>query len=84
MFDKKKIADPTVFRENRLDAHSDHICYASREEEKQGKSSYRYSLDGVWMCSIHGTAGRKFRQGRFRSALIRLPAMSNIFGCQRE
>ncbi len=48
MFDKKKIADPTVFRENRLDAHSDHICYASREEEKQGKSSYRYSLDGVW------------------------------------
>ena len=26
------LTDPTVFRVNRLDAHSDHVCYASPEE----------------------------------------------------
>ena len=48
MFDQKKIADPEFFRENRLDAHSDHVCYADREEKEREESSLRYSLDGVW------------------------------------
>ena len=30
------LTDPTVFRVNRLDAHSDHICYASAREAAQG------------------------------------------------
>lgn len=30
--DLKRLTDPTVFRVNRLDAHSDHIRYASQEE----------------------------------------------------
>ena len=40
--------DPTVFQVNRLDAHSDHVCYASAQEMAQGESSLRQSLDGVW------------------------------------
>ncbi len=28
------LTDPELFRVNRLDAHSDHICYASKEECK--------------------------------------------------
>ena len=43
MFDQKKIADPEFFRENRLDAHSDHVCYADREEKEREESSLRYS-----------------------------------------
>ena len=39
------LEDPEVFRVNRLDAHSDHICYASPEETD---SSFRQSLDGAW------------------------------------
>ena len=39
------LENPEIFRVNRLDAHSDHICFASPEEQE---SSLRQSLDGVW------------------------------------
>ena len=42
------LTDPTVFRVNRLDAHSDHVCCASAEELARGETSLRQSLDGVW------------------------------------
>lgn len=42
------LTDPTVFRVNRLDAHSDHVCYASMQELAQGETSLRQNLDGVW------------------------------------
>ena len=42
------LADPAVFRVNRLDAHSDHICCASAEEAERGETSLRQSLDGAW------------------------------------
>ena len=40
--------DPSLFEVNRLDAHSDHVCYASAEEAARGESSLRQSLDGLW------------------------------------
>ncbi len=46
--DLRWLDDPTVFQVNRLDAHSDHVCYASAQEMAQGESSLRQSLDGVW------------------------------------
>ena len=42
------LTDPAVFRVNRLDAHSDHVCYASMQELAQGETSLRQSLDGAW------------------------------------
>ncbi len=42
------LTDPTVFRVNRLLAHSDHVCYASAEEAERGETSLRQSLDGAW------------------------------------
>ena len=53
--DMKWLEDPTVFRVNRLDAHSDHICYATAEEASVEKTSLRQSLDGTW--SRHWWAG---------------------------
>lgn len=47
-FDREKIKDPLHFAINRMEAHSDHICYADYEELKIGDSSYRMSLDGLW------------------------------------
>ena len=44
----KWLTDPAVFRVNRLDAHSDHVCYASAEEMARGTSSLYQSLDGRW------------------------------------
>ena len=42
------LTDPTVFRVGRLDAHSDHVCYATAQEAEAGESSLRQSLDGRW------------------------------------
>ncbi|MBE5825596.1 MAG: DUF4981 domain-containing protein [Butyrivibrio sp.] len=42
------VKDPTVFEQNRLPAHSDHIAYRSMEEMDFGKSGYRLSLNGAW------------------------------------
>ena len=42
------LSDPTIFLANRLDAHSDHVCYASEEEVRLGHTSLRQSLDGLW------------------------------------
>ena len=42
------LTDPTVFAIGRLDAHSDHVCYASAAEAAAGKTSLRQSLDGEW------------------------------------
>lgn len=47
-FDYRKVKDPEYFAEGRLDAHSDHICYASKEEAAIGGTSLRHSLNGIW------------------------------------
>ena len=47
-FDYRKVKDPEYFRDGRLDAHSDHICYASPEEADIKESSFRESLNGLW------------------------------------
>lgn len=44
----EKVSDPTFFRENRIDAHSDHVWYADSAEEKAGESSFRLYLNGIW------------------------------------
>ncbi len=50
-FNYDKVKDPEFFRENRLDAHSDHVWYRDEAEEQQGTSSYRQSLNGLWKFS---------------------------------
>lgn len=42
------LQDPTVFRVNRLDAHSDHVYYTSEAEAKRGVMQQRQSLNGNW------------------------------------
>ena len=47
-FDYRKVKDPEYFAWNRCPAHSDHIAYADWVEWKEKRSSFRYSLDGLW------------------------------------
>ncbi len=47
-FDDSKVKDPTFFRENRMDAHSDHVYYADEAEAYEGVTGYRHSLNGLW------------------------------------
>jgi beta-galactosidase len=41
------LTNPAIFQVNRLDAHSDHVCYASAEEAARGQTTLRQSLDGM-------------------------------------
>ncbi len=50
-FSIERIKDPAFFEENRLMAHSDHVCFADHEEMASQMTSFRYLLDGVWKFS---------------------------------
>lgn len=47
-FDYADLAKPQVFAINRMPPHSDHICYRSACEARQGNTSLRRSLNGSW------------------------------------
>ncbi|HOO28067.1 MAG TPA: beta-galactosidase, partial [Lachnospiraceae bacterium] len=47
-FDDKKIKDPVFFKENRIDAHSDHKYYRNNEEFEKDHSTFCFSLNGLW------------------------------------
>ncbi|MFT8872524.1 MAG: glycoside hydrolase family 2 TIM barrel-domain containing protein [Sporolactobacillus sp.] len=49
--DTNWLQDPTVFRVNRLDAHSDHVYYESEAEAQEGRMRLRQSLNGSWKFS---------------------------------
>lgn len=46
------LKNPEIFQENRLDAHSDHVCYANWGEVFLGESSYQMSLNGIDRKSV--------------------------------
>ena len=56
-FDYAKVKDPRYFRDGRLDAHSDHIYYASEEEVCDQSSSFTESLNGLWKFHYAKTYG---------------------------
>ena len=47
-FDERIVKNPEIFQENRLNAHSDHEWYTTREHAKDGVSDCKYSLNGTW------------------------------------
>lgn len=46
--DSNIIKNPEIFEQNRLAAHSDHVCYKNELEKIKGKSSLRYDMNGLW------------------------------------
>lgn len=82
----ERVCDPTYFRENRLEAHSDHVCYATVEEERVGESSYRLYLNGLWKFEYarnYASANKEFYQEDYdcRSwSDIRVPAHIQMEG----
>lgn len=47
-FDYEIVKNPTIFRINCLEAHSDNIHYKDFLEKEEGKSSFYHSLNGIW------------------------------------
>lgn len=80
------LTDPTVFAVNRLDAHSDHVCYRTAEEAAARRSSLRQSLDGEWQFAWSACPAARpadfWRQGADLSAFgtIRVPGHIELQG----
>ena len=80
------LTDPTVFAVNRLDAHSDHVCYRTEEEAENGRSSLRQSLDGEWQFAYSPSPAARpaefWREGADLSAFgtIRVPGHIELQG----
>ena len=47
-FNYSMVKDPTYFKDGRIEAHSDHICYRNEMEAAEKETSFRYSLNGIW------------------------------------
>lgn len=45
------LKNPEIFQINRMQAHSDHVAYASLAEMKRKKSALRMDLNGLWKFS---------------------------------
>lgn len=48
VFDYSKVKNPVYFKENRMEAHSSHKYYGSKEEMEWGEENFKYSLNGLW------------------------------------
>lgn len=48
VFDYSKVKDPQYFCDGRMEAHSDHVYYASVDEMREGETKFRHSLNGLW------------------------------------
>ena len=53
----KWLDDPEVFRVGQLPAHSDHLFFRNEHEMKEGKSSFKQSLNGIWKFLYTKNAG---------------------------
>ncbi len=47
-FDYSIVQNPEIFQQNRLSAHSDHEFFSEESAVDEGRSDYKYSLNGVW------------------------------------
>lgn len=47
-FDVNIVKNPEIFQQNRLEAHSDHVCYRNEYEKLTGETSLRFYLNGIW------------------------------------
>lgn len=47
-FDYERVKDPAFFRDNCVEAHSDHRYYETKEKMEQGADDFHYSLNGLW------------------------------------
>lgn len=47
-FDYNLVKNPEYFIKNRMKAHSDHVVYANLREWQEDRSSFCYSLNGLW------------------------------------
>lgn len=55
------LSDPTVFAVNRLDAHSDHVCYRSAAEAAAGRPLGGADVEDAYHVSSEGNHSVAFR-----------------------
>ena len=85
-FDYAKVKNPEYFQENRIPAHSDHVCYRNEAEMELKQTSFRYNLNGLWKFAYapnYASAIKGFETVEFDCkswADIRVPAHIQMEG----
>ncbi len=85
-FDYSQISNPEFYKENRLEAHSDHVHYPSWEAYRRRENPYRCSLNGLWKfsyarnlsCAIPNFADKDYDCSAWED--IRVPAHIQMEG----
>ncbi len=54
-FQYKIVADPEIFQQNRLPAHSDHLYFGSAGAAEKGEPDLKMNLNGTWKISYADT-----------------------------
>lgn len=79
-FNYELVKDPTIFKINRMEAHSDHAYYSSPSSCERGKADFQYSLNGIWKFAYaenYGNSVKEFFETAYDCktwANIRVPA----------
>ena len=55
-FDYSMVKDPTYFKDGRMEAHSDHICYRNEMEASEKETSFRYHNEHRALYFPHDTS----------------------------
>lgn len=67
-FDYSIVRNPEIFQQNRLKAHSDHEFFSNESAVEEGKSDFKYSLNGVWKFAYarnYNAAIKDFYEGAY-------------------
>ncbi len=82
----KQIQDPTIYKINRLDAHSDHAFYEDENSMLCNDKTLHYSLNGIWQVCYSKTIAQRpkdfyktnYATDDFKSILV--PAHAELQG----
>ncbi len=89
-FDYAIVANPEIFQQNRLPAHSDHLYYRKENPQDLEHSDFRYDLNGMWKFSYadsYRDAAVGFEKDEFDCrgwADIRVPGHIQLQGYDRH
>ena len=86
-FDYDIVKNPEIFRQNKLEPHSDHMFLPPEDGGQDGRDGFRFSLNGIWKFAYapnYASAPKDFYKVDFNChsfGEIHVPAHIQMEGC---
>ena len=86
-FDYDIVKNPEIFRQNKLEPHSDHMFLPPEDGGQDGRDGFRFSLNGIWKFAYapnYASAPKEFYKEEFDChsfGEIHVPAHIQMEGC---